>query len=320
MKIKKSELKDEIQLKLADLLSPFDEKNELKSKDYEIQIESLETPKILYHYTSLSTFLNILKQVKDQQFILRGTDIKYLNDWSEMDYGTNILSECLKYYESCNPEKENKSNQITPDKWREFLTLSTFKSEPFITSLSQNQDNLPMWSMYGDDGNGIAIGLDFNIIKLEYNNSKIAKLRKCKYDNKLLLEELKSNDKILEILYNTFGIKESRIYLNPNIAYNELAIRICIQKHPSYEYENEWRLIKKASLFETDNNINVNSTTLKPFIENKIQICAIKEIVVGPCKNFELTKNLIKIALSNADIELNKIQIVQSSAPYRQNI
>jgi hypothetical protein len=186
---------------------PFDEKNVLQSSDYEIQIESLETPKILYHYTSLTTFLEILKQVKEEHFILRGTDIKYLNDWSEMDYGTNILSECLKYYESYNPEKENKSNQITPEKWREFLTLSTFKSEPYITSLSQNQDNLPMWSMYGDNGNGIAIGLDFNIIKLEYNNSKIAKLRKCKYDNKLLLEELKSNDKILEILYNTFGIK-----------------------------------------------------------------------------------------------------------------
>ncbi len=320
MKIKKSELSPENESKLTDLLSPFDEKDVLQSSDYEIHIESLDPSKILYHYTSLSTFLEIMKQVKEEHFILRGTDIKYLNDWSEMDYGTNVLSECLKYYESCNPEKEKKSNQITPEKWREFLTLSTFKSEPFITSLSQNQDNLPMWSMYGDNGNGIAIGLDFNIIKLDYNNSADVPLKKCHYNSNLLLEELKSNADILEILYNTNGITESRIYLNPNIAYNELANRICTLKHPSYEYENEWRLIKKASLFETDNKINVNSTTLKPFIENKIQISAIKEIVVGPCKNFELTKNLIKIALSNEGIELNKIQIIQSIAPYRQVI
>ena len=140
MTLTSMDLSQEEKATLNRLLSCFDNENVLQSSNYEINVETMETPKILYHYTSLSTLIAILSQVKktdDSQFILRGTPIEYLNDWSEFTHGTQILTNKIIEYESQNPNIVKISNRIHANNWKEYICLGPIATSPFITSFSK---------------------------------------------------------------------------------------------------------------------------------------------------------------------------------------
>ena len=81
MKILKSELNSKCLESLLEIVKQYDEDQELLNGDFEIHVESIEPPKILYHYTSVNTLLTILEKVENKKIILRGTHVKYLNDF-----------------------------------------------------------------------------------------------------------------------------------------------------------------------------------------------------------------------------------------------
>jgi|GEM_PF-1115149 len=319
MKILKSELNSKCLESLLEIAKQYDEDQELLNGDFEIHVESIEPPKILYHYTSLSTLIAILSQVEesnDGNFIFRGSQIEYLKDWSEFCHGAQVLTDFIKEYEDQNPEIEKISYRINSKKWKSYITLGSIATSPFITSFSKNNDSLPMWNMYGDNGQGVAIGMESSIFeKLNYEKTNTPNLIRCRYsfhEFKNILNEIKG---IGGILYKIF--EKDGIITFQSLNRISLLNAICAQKHESYEYEKEWRLIKQCSNWDQKKEIFINDRTHFPYIENKIPISAIKEIVVGPCKDLELTKNIIEIALQRAGIELKDDKIIKSQAPYR---
>ena len=319
MKFTLKDLIPENQDVLNHLLRSINTENVLQDSNYEITIESFKRPKILYHYTSLSKLIAILSQLKktdDGQFILRGTPIEYLNDWSEFSYGAQVLTDLIKEYENQNPNIVKISDRIHANSWKDYICLGPIATSPFITSFSKNKDSLPMWNIYGDNGQGVAIGVDsFKLNNLTNIKTNRPTLQRCRYSYNEFKDALFEFPDIHQTLYKIFekeGI--TSFYLDPSSLRNA----ICSQKHESFEFEKEWRLIKTCSQYDTNNEMNVNEHTCVPYIENKIPITALKEIIIGPCKDLDLAKKTIEIALQNAGIERANVKIIKSEAPFRK--
>lgn len=114
----------------------------------------LETlPKVVFHYTSLATLLKI---VKSQQ--IWATSIRYLNDVSERSYA---LSEIKKRVEQGPLLIQN----LFPDQIEEIDKHRSFDELPFVASFSGLSDSLPQWRSYCPNGNGVSIGFSTESLK-----------------------------------------------------------------------------------------------------------------------------------------------------------
>lgn len=106
-----------------------------------------EMPDVVYHYTSMDTFLKIVKSG-----VIWATNIRYLNDVMERRHCLNQIRDFIAINESSVKAKllglldENKDNQ------KEFYHL------PFVASFSKERDSLPQWRSYCSRGNGVSIG------------------------------------------------------------------------------------------------------------------------------------------------------------------
>ena len=158
---------------------------EKSSRNMEINNVVREGNGIVYHYTSLDTFLKILDGVKYNHFIFHATEIFSMNDPTEFYHGFNELwsllpqiednlyrtikekqqdyriDECLldNRYRLSNMWNNRGNNE---EKWLNVYIKEMRQSYrfPFVVSFSCKEDFLPMWLTYGDNGNGIALGFD----------------------------------------------------------------------------------------------------------------------------------------------------------------
>lgn len=280
-------------------------------------------PEILYHYTSMSTLNSILENKKEQSLTLRASDIRYLNDTKEYKLALEILRNLLIEHENGLTENiKGIDKNLPPERMDLFRNPDWDLMPPFIFSLSDDGDNLPMWNTYADNSFGIAIGFDKQKLE-EIKQGVITSLEKCSYDDGNLKNQLALN---ISNIYNSinlsgpfFGITTD--YNNPLIKDFEKIVPIL--KDKSYSYEKEWRLIIKQN-YEFDKlNFNVKNGIPKPYIEFNINAVAIKEIVIGPCADFELIKYSLFMMLKKAGLnaslfeEKSKIKILKSNCPYR---
>jgi hypothetical protein len=67
---------------------------------------------ILYHYTTLETFKSIIDQIKDDKFILRGTQFEYLNDYTEINACIEQLYNKLLEYKKSTDKKKRKIEEF----------------------------------------------------------------------------------------------------------------------------------------------------------------------------------------------------------------
>ena len=112
-------------------------------------------PTSVYHYTSLSSVVQILQGRK-----LWASDARYLNDAQEVQFGISLAREVLsaRSFHGC-------------EDWLNILdkndgTLDAAFSidvEPYVVSFTSNGDNLEMWRGYG--GEGCAIEFDVSVLR-----------------------------------------------------------------------------------------------------------------------------------------------------------
>lgn len=291
---------------------------DLINKEFNLIFEGYEKPEILYHYTSLSTLQAILDNIdkekqNDDSFILRATPIEYLNDITEFELGAKLMTELVKEYEVENsiPSNQIKSNNITIENWKNATSFGHSFTSPFIISFSENSDNLPMWNTYGNSGYGVAVGIErASLENLDYNGiTNNPELHKCIYDHNNFKTSLFG---IRKDLYNTFVFNEEYLQVNGILELPVLGIQISRLKHNSYEYEKEWRLIKLCSDYDTNKEIRTHAKEdiIKPYIENRLPKSSLKEIIIGPCSNLELTRKSIEISLKRVGYKIeNKFNV-----------
>ncbi|MDB9781524.1 DUF2971 domain-containing protein [Winogradskyella sp.] len=289
---------------------------------------------IIYHYTSLETLNAILNNVENDELTLRATHVNYLNDNTENEIAVNILKKNLLEYESQLGNISNKKifNNLDDDKIDFFKNISFDKLPPFIFSLSKEKDSLPMWNTYADKSLGICIGFNKNNIEEYAEKSANTRLIECDYNHNRVEVFIKKN---IQQLYNSITISNYFIGViqgGDKSIWHEFEKMVPLLKDSNYNYEKEWRVVIEPK-FDWDSTTNFKDLSFnvvdglpKPYIDFKVKKDFIKEIVVGPCSNFNLVSKSLAMMLSkigckssiNNDFANEHILISSSNCPFRQ--
>ncbi|MCL2846615.1 MAG: DUF2971 domain-containing protein [Firmicutes bacterium] len=127
-----------------------------------------EDSKIIYQYRSLEVFEKILEKKK-----IRLSDHNSFNDFMEVRWAyPNVLTELVKLYKE-NPftikGKSGKTLNFETIAKKAFSYMSERPEDGviFCACFSEEDDLLSQWRAYGNDGRGVAIGFDFNLLEKE---------------------------------------------------------------------------------------------------------------------------------------------------------
>lgn len=266
---------------------------------------------IAYHYTNIDNLEKIVTTDEENipSLVFWATNSKYLNDQYENTLGIVILEKCLATIEDelhipiedrLSPYLEKKEqimnqlNQIAPDK----------AMDGYVISLSLSEDNLVMWSMYGNKGNGVALGLDVNMIeRLPKNNTVDIKSGKCKYWTSHMLRKIEDPSsesyKRMKKLYKeltTRGMWEAYLKIHQtrenackHLLYYLISCYSTFHKHSEWSNEREYRYMiysytRDASFYKSTNGNYI------PYIKIYMPLEVLKKIYIGPIcgRNAEL--------------------------------
>jgi hypothetical protein len=281
---------------------------------------------ILYHYTSLNTFNEIIKSSEDDSIELRATHIEYLNDLSEYKIAITTLLEMLIAHESSLDGEELKGfSKLSDIKSLDPIVMQWREMPPFISAFSEDSDSLPMWNTYANKSLGIAIGFDRKKLSDQLKKENI-NLIKCIYDVEKVKNQLNEN---IKEFYNSFRMVSDEgvgLYMGQKSPiYDSIRMLSSITKDSSFSYENEWRAILKKKYDDPNLKFYANNEFLKMYHSFNIFKSSIKEIIIGPCLDFELVKKSIFMLLKQKNFDPdffkstdpNKVNIKRSNCPYR---
>lgn len=226
---------------------------------------------MVYHYCNLDALIGILTYK-----VLWASNYKYLNDHEEIDAAKVII---LNYLDII--QENIKSSDIKDILISKIKSSAGSVNDYFITSFSKESDVLSQWRAYSENGRGVCIGLNEDLlVKLEYDLcdvfygknvfiSAIVELANS-YSNKTNLKESE--------------LKELDFYLTQYIAR---------YKSEAFEEEQEKRVIisgTKNLKFRRSGNFIV------PYLEInfKDHLELIEEIWIGPSQKDEDTKKSIQ--------------------------
>ena len=282
---------------------------------------------LIYHYTNAAALIGMLSASKeeDAKMTMWATHSQFLNDPSEYEYGKEVSQKILREIEEelKIEEPQRLSSFMYDESRKQYFKdwehgLSRFPDSlsiatPFVISFTRHLDYLPMWTSYGKNGNGIAIGIERDVLN-EKNN--MFSVRNCHYDIEdegfsNIREQIKMRYEMLQ--QTTNGADEGETYVCQLDFIMMLNSQVAAYiKHPSYRYEGEVRCkVAKADeiKFRESNGLVV------PYVEVDIPVESIKEIVIGPTLDAERMKLSIDLLLKTRG--LRQVEIKESSIPYR---
>lgn len=258
---------------------------------------------ILYHYTSLDGLLGIIKSSS-----LWMSHAAYLNDASELNYGTKLISDMIN--KKIKDKKYNEINDILRVSSIVFSNYYRDSVNPYVLSLSEEIDVLSQWRAYGNNC-GVSIGFNpKNILELKVSYLNItneSRLIKVIYEKE---EQINLIEKAIDIILKYDHLTEFVAPANLSSAgssLTEISMNMFMEiipsfKHPSFHEEKEWRLLKVMSLTHEKEHKVVNhrfrSGVLIPYLELKAQDkLPIIKIRYGPNPNPYLTRKAIESLL-----------------------
>lgn len=247
-------------------------------------------PEKLYHYCNSSAFMSI---IKNKYFWL--SDTKYTNDKEEICAFKDAVGAALNEL-VCNKKiNEEMANKI-------WITYVYNTLPGYISCFSEEDDLLSQWRSYGDDGNGVAIGVDFNSLSIERGgpfrmctNEKKCYGRQVLYINELWKNEIKNFfKKILDGKKNMGEVSPDDLSEIFNLSY--------YTKNDGFKEEAEWRItylpllmFEKETMEVVDDlpafkEIKFRSTRDKiiSYFEFSFKPESVKEIILGPKNNFDV--------------------------------
>ena len=201
-----------------------------------------QLPDVLYHYTSADGLIGILTSRS-----IWLTDLRYMNDLSEMQYSRELLGMRLA---------ERLKQPALSETQRDFLTRVSSNVGPFYrvfsASFCEEGNLLSQWRAYRGKGGGYAIGFDFFHVLRLLNRPCV--LRKVVYDEN---EQVRLFD---SVIHEFLAVVQHEVDTNPNreaIASflpelcqafkSVIAEFLSSVKHPDFREEQEWRLVHFAS-------------------------------------------------------------------------
>lgn len=305
--------------------SPDNNEFNLDKWAYEM-VDLQEKKERVYHYTSLETLYTIISGVKDDFFTFHAGSVYTMNDSEEMKRGYDYIKKYLPLIEEeLKVPKEHRLLNLTNNKDVNKNIKKNFgewiindDNTNFVISFSSEPDILPMWALYGNNGEGVCLEFSPYVIKKFYEQrlkEKNIQINRCVYNE----EEIKVytiGD--LSIIYKMFleGVSDEK-KTDPYEKVKYLAIMCGIigayVKHPGFEYEKEIRM----NVFRNIKYWRFHETRYghqSAYVEVPIPIASLTNIIVGPAANMEYVNNALKLRLRTIGV---KIEPIQSKIPFR---
>ncbi len=286
----------------------------INNKDFRrIIMEKTAVPDKLYHYTSKTGFLGIIKNKT-----LWASEILFMNDSKESKIPYEIFEELLSLEKNSDVKEKLKKENVTFDFNDFYKSFEGFGY--YVISFSEKKDDLNQWRLYGDNASGICIEFDTSYLLETLNkcNQNKIDLKKCIYNK---------NEQILEIQKLIDSIKSENTPIYSIIP--KLLKFSTYFKHESFKDEQEWRIVIE-NVEKAQKNARCGKNLFIPYCEVKIEKEKLPvedenrypwlgNITLGPC-NDELAKNSAnQVCLLNG-IGFSKNlhrDLLKSDIPYR---
>jgi len=244
----------------------------------------------VYHYTDLNALINILGK---DNIILRATNILYLNDPRELLEGIDVVNETM----GC---------KISSGVFRNY----------YLTSFSDNSDDLNMWGMYAANGCGCALAFDYDELSKVY-----LIMARCIYGKKEIKDSFISFHNLsLTADFMPLGgqmlPKSDEEHNRRALAHNNIIWTSLGAKNDAYRFEKETRGVLYCSDKEKV-KFRTRGGYIVPYVEVILPKCALKEIVIGPTDYTILKEQSIIHFLQINGYDLDAIKLVRSQIPYR---
>ena len=273
-----------------------------------------DDPLLLHHYTSGHGLLGILKSDE-----IHCTNVLYMNDSSEMDYGRALTRQVL----------EDSRAQVPPAVAPYLTRISRMIELPdfqyFVSCFCEKSDLLSQWRAYGMQSGGYCIGFaaeDLRAVLPEYSE-----LVRVIYDplaqQKVLGRALRHYLRAAEeccARYAAHQRLDDALTRWANAASNGLGRLIARMKSQAFEEEHEWRVIIIRFSFDTAHvGFRVApSGIVVPYLPwrfRKEGIKAVRQVRHGPAVNPALAVTSLGVLLRN--LGYRDVSVTGSAIPLR---
>lgn len=273
---------------------------------------------VLYHYTSISGMIGIVKSK-----VLWASEIRYLNDAAELKHLQQIVVDVVKAVGEQSDTVSEISRQF--GKW---LT-ERVQREPlvFVVSLTEKGNLLSQWRGYTPYGQGVSLGFSPQHLA-KVTASASFTLGKCIY------KPDQHNEIVVKLLNSIVSEAQNRgpsHEKHPSQSYHtyfeeveEHILRICaLLKHHSFEEESEWRAVS-----QTHSNFVIppieyrpGKSFLIPHIELPLSLpgegLMMPDVIVGPTPTPDLSMASISMYLSKYAPTTEPRRVYYSMIPFR---
>ena len=284
-------------------------------------------PQVLFHYTSPPGLLGIMQSNR-----IWATNVRYMNDSSELSYTYNLANEIITDMRS---KEKNEIVQFFFDSFANYVKEDNLYNDFFDVyafCFCENGDQLSQWREYSERGTGFAIGFDAELI----TNKHIQR-----YDNYGLVKVI--YDRSTQIKYLEYVIVScmSELISLAKLATSEqvphLVFEFCraldagistyaVQyKDKAFQEEKEWRIVYIQPSVDIIKEIKFTCSKriIIPYLEldltGSVASCAnklpITSIFQGPQSHPEIGNYSLGLLLKQMNYE--NVVIHKSSVPLR---
>ena len=297
---------------------------------------------MLYHYTSIDSFVGMMEGAKrlnmHNHLVFWASSIYTMNDPEEFIHGKRIVDNLAKKYEKEKYINEEYRLSTAFDEYSKsdpsFGTadeiceryFTNYPKTPFVLSFSKNEDDLSMWTRYGERGRGVCLAFSEDMSNYTLNDNIVS-------DNPTEVEyseEIENN----EYLYNKFRktyqesieaikpLNEEELISQRMFHMSRLYAFLCpFIKCEDYSQEKEVRI---AAYLNSWDSIKFRSRNgiIVPYVEAPISLDYLREIKLGPCCNDDLTKHGVGFILNarghnHNPFDKKDVDIKKSGIPFR---
>lgn len=276
-----------------------------------LDVLSCKPPDALYHYTTQSGFLGIIKSKE-----IWATHTQYLNDQREYLHALEIVREEIEAVREVTTDSRHKA--LLKDMADDVNGIESMNI--CICSFSEDKDSLSQWRAYSAASSGFAIGFTGKLLA-EVTTIEKFYLAPCIYDRSKQRELIRALvEEVLEQNIDGTPWDDKHHFPKGGSLCAYLHRYAPILKDPSFKEEREWRIISTplANSFERF-GFRAGSSMLIPYyrfpLSDKKVPFAVHEIVVGPTPHpGQALRSTSSFLVSQ---KLRDVPVINSAVPYR---
>lgn len=265
----------------------------------------------LYHYTTFNGLMGIV-----ESGALWASDIRYMNDAAELIHTADLIK-----LEAQHRLSVGSSNAQLLAKFQGWVK-NRITNGPmlFATSFRSNGNLLSQWRGYSSVGKGVSLGFTSqNIVRSA--GAHHFKVGRCIYELEAQKKLIASVVDTVETMAGARGDSYEATFVKIE---KDLLRIAALLKHPSFQEEEEWRVVSPTYSNYMDSPVEFREGTsmIVPYVEFPLfcesgEAPQIYHLYLGPTPNRDISMNSVSMFLRKKGIKL-AMPASYCDIPYRQ--